>query len=412
MLKRLVNALRGSARLEVAGPFPERFLNLCAQGGIQFWGVAWLEPTRLRLTVARRDGGRARALGERAGCAVTPAGEAGAPAFLARFRRRYALLAGLTLSLAAVCVLSQFILTVEVEGNETVPTAEILTALRRQGLGVGTYGPGLDEESVGRRALMDLPGLAWLSVNLHGTRAQVLVREALTAPEPEDETQLGDIVARASGILTGVSPLSGEALVEPGDTVAEGDVLISGTVVLDAPQYSEKENLGTMEVRARGEVTARTWRTLTAAIPLEAPVKAYTGEARSRWTLTLFGRRFDFFGKGGISAPGYDKISRTWTLTLPGGREMPLALTRETCRAYALETAPLNREAARALLEAELYAALEETVGEGEILRAGFDAGEADGLLTVTLRAECAEEIGRFVPRTGPEESITNEAYE
>ena len=91
---------------------------------------------------------------------------------------------------------------------------------------------------------------------------------------------------------------------------------------------------------------------------------------------------------------------------------MPLALTRETCRAYALETAPLNREAARALLEAELYAALEETVGEGEILRAGFDAGEADGLLTVTLRAECAEEIGRFVPRTGPEESITNEAYE
>ena len=63
MLKRLVNALRGSARLEVAGPFPERFLNLCAQGGIQFWGVAWLEPTRLRLTVARRDGGRATALG-------------------------------------------------------------------------------------------------------------------------------------------------------------------------------------------------------------------------------------------------------------------------------------------------------------------------------------------------------------
>ena len=79
MLKRLVNALRGSARLEVAGPFPERFLNLCAQGGIQFWGVAWLEPTRLRLTVARRDGGRATALGERAGCAVTPAGEAAFP---------------------------------------------------------------------------------------------------------------------------------------------------------------------------------------------------------------------------------------------------------------------------------------------------------------------------------------------
>ena len=40
MLKRMVNALRGSVRLEVSGAFPERFLNLCAQRGIVFWNVA------------------------------------------------------------------------------------------------------------------------------------------------------------------------------------------------------------------------------------------------------------------------------------------------------------------------------------------------------------------------------------
>ena len=166
-----------------------------------------------------------------------------------------------------------------------------------------------------------------------------------------DGTELGDIVARASGIITGMDALSGEARFAVGDTVVEGDVLISGSVILDAPMYSERENLGTMEVRAQGQVYARTWRTLTAALPLEAPVKAYTGEEHSRWALTLFGRRIDFFGKSGISFPEYDKISRTWTLTLPGGREMPLALTRETCRAYTLESAPVETEAARALLE-------------------------------------------------------------
>ena len=41
MLLRLVNALRGSVRLEVEGAFPERFLNLCAQRGILFWNVEW-----------------------------------------------------------------------------------------------------------------------------------------------------------------------------------------------------------------------------------------------------------------------------------------------------------------------------------------------------------------------------------
>ena len=74
-------------------------------------------------------------------CTVTRAGQSGLLAFLGRFRRRYALLTGLALSLATVCVLSQFVLTVEVAGNQRVPTAVILSELRRQGLRPGAYGP-------------------------------------------------------------------------------------------------------------------------------------------------------------------------------------------------------------------------------------------------------------------------------
>ena len=43
-------------------------------------------------------------------------------------------------------------------------------------------------------------------------------------------------------------------------------------------------------------------------------------------------------------------------------------------------------------------AALEEAVGEGEVVSTRYEVREAEGLLTVTLRAECLEEIGRFVP--------------
>lgn len=289
MLKRMVNALRGSVRLEVSGAFPERFLNLCAQRGIVFWNVEWLEATRLRLTVTRQGSGPARALGDKVLCTVVPAEQSGVPFFLGRFRRRYALLVGLALSLTAVCVLSQFVLTIEVEGNEAVSTAEILTELRRQGLRPGVYGPGLDEGTISSAALLGLPELAWMSVNLHGTRAEVLVREAVPAPEVDDEEQVGSIVARSSGIVTHIEPLSGEALVAQGDTVLAGEVLISGAVTLDAPQYSELENLGQILVRAQGQVFARTWHTMTASIPLEAQVKSYTGEKASRWTLSILG---------------------------------------------------------------------------------------------------------------------------
>lgn len=398
MLRRLVNVLRGNVRLEVEGAFPERFLNLCAQRGILFWNVEWLETTRLRLTVTRLGSRQAMELGERVLCTVTPAARSGVPFFLARFKTRYAFWVGLALSLAAVCILSAFILTIEVKGNTTVSTAQILTELRRQGLSIGTFGPGLDERTVGNKVLLQIPELSWLSINLYGTRAEVLVREAVEAPEVVDASEHGSVVARASGIITKVEALTGEAVVKVGDTVLEGETLISGTIHLEGPAYSETPEIGQIQTRASGRVYARTWRTFAAKLPLEAQVKRYTGEEDSVWSVTVLGRRLEFFGKGGISFNRYDKISRTWTLTLPGGREMPLAVQRETCRAYETETLAVEPDAAQAMLEERLLEVLEEAVGEGEIVSADYTVEQKDGMLTVTLQAECREEIGKFVP--------------
>ena len=224
MLKRMVNALRGSVRLEVSGAFPERFLNLCAQRGIVFWNVEWLEATRLRLTVTRQGSGPARALGDKVLCTVVPAEQSGVPFFLGRFRRRYALLVGLALSLTAVCVLSQFVLTIEVEGNEAVSTAEILTELRRQGLRPGVYGPGLDEGTISSAALLGIAfikniygdvGMAPLmiigSVPLYNVMAVVIL--SFTNPEGAvlDRRMLGKTAAGILknpiilGILTGMA---------------------------------------------------------------------------------------------------------------------------------------------------------------------------------------------------------------
>lgn len=395
MLHGVINALRGKVELEAEGAFPERLLNLCAQRGVLFWNVEWLEPTRLRLTVTRQGSGPARALGEKVQCTVTPEGRSGVPFFLARFRRRYALLVGLALSLTAVCVLSQFILTVEVEGNQSVTTAEILTELRRQGLGVGAYGPGLDADEVGRRALMNLPGLSWLSVNLHGTRAEVLVRERSPSPTPRDETTPAHVVAAADGVLEEVEVLEGQALFREGQAVLAGEIVISGAVDLKEPQYAAVD-AGQRLVHARGEVWAVTHRTLAACIPLEAQVKVYTGEEERRWSLSLLGRSVNFFGKASISSSGYDKMTTTHILTLPGGREMPLVLVETEYRAYETAAAPVRADAARAMLEERLLERLTALIGaESSVLSTAFSAEEEDGMLTVTLTAQCREQIGR-----------------
>lgn len=396
-MQNIINFLRGSVRLEVTGAFPERFLNLCAQNGVAFWGVEWPEAGELRVTVARQDKAKAARLAERVLCELTVAGSRGAPAFLARFRRRYALLVGLALSLAAVCILSQFILTVEVSGNTAVPSAEILSGLRRLGVRPGSYGPGIDESMVGQQLLMQVPGLSWCAVNLKGTVAEVLVRESIKPPALAEWDTLGDVYAEAPGIVTHMEVLEGEAAVGEGSTVLAGDLLIAGNIHMEKPEYSNID-LGWRQVRAQGRVYARTWRTITAEIPMEAETKAYTGEEKQLWSLTILGQRVNFYGNAGISYARYDKINRVWTAELPGGREMPLSLACETVRAYEAAVVDVDRDAAEALLRVRLDEALRAEIGDGEVVSADYAAQVEGGKLIVTLTAECKEEIGKFVP--------------
>lgn len=396
--RQIINFMRGSVRLTVRGDFPERFLNLCAQDRVAFWNVDQPDSHTLYVTVAWPHRKGLEELAGRAGCAITQGAERGAPPFFLRFRKRYAFLVGLLLSLLTVCFLSRFVLVVEVEGNERVPAQTILAALQRQGLRPGVYGPSLDTRSATTQLLLELEDLSWATVNLHGIRAQVIVRESVERPQLVDETVLGDIVAKAPGLVTKIEPWAGDPMVAIGDTVVPGDVLIRGAVEMEPPEYSEKETRW-LEVRAMGKVEGRTWRTLEEAIPLTAPVKAYTGEERSGWSLTFLGKRVNFFQNSGISGGRYDKIRKSWSLTLPGGLVLPLSLCRETCRAYELTQQPIDLQAAQAMLEERLLARLAGLLGDtGTMEACSFTAREEDGLLIVTLTAECREELGRFAP--------------
>ena len=400
-MQKIINFFRGSVLYTVTGAFPERFLNLCAQNAVAFWGLEWLDDHTLRLCFARKDAKKARSLAEKVMCEAKAARRAGVPFFLAKFRRRYAFLAGLTLAAAAVCVLSRFILTIEVTGNCAVSTAVILSELNRQGVRVGSYGPSIDEKVVSQEALLRIPALSWMAVNLHGTRAEVIVREKVPKPDIVDRTVPSHVVSAATGIITHMEVLEGQPLFQEGDTVLAGEILISGVIDVPEPQYADTD-LGTRITHAMGNVWARTWRTLEARIPLEAQVKRYTGEEVTRYSLGILDRRLNFYGNSGISLDKYDKITSSHSLTLPGGRVMPLVLRVERYRGYATEPVALDAEAARTLLEERLLERLDGLVGEdGEVLRTDFTVREENGILVVTLLAECREQIGRVVEFEG-----------
>ena len=350
------------------------------------------------MTTRRHTLRRFLELAQKAGCQVEREASRGLPDFLGRFRTRYAFLAGLAFALCAVSFLSRFVLIVQVSGNERVPTAVILSQLRQLGVRPGAYGPGLDRRHLAQEALLQLEDLSWMAINLHGTRLEIIVRETIEMPKRLDESGYFDVAAEADGVVTHVEPELGDALVKEGDVVARGAVLISGTVTMEPPLYSELPPRY-FQTHARGRVWARTWRVLSAGIPVEAAVKDYSGAEKSVWSLNFLGRRIKIFGNTSISWPMYDKITTVRQVSLPGGEALPLSLSRETVREYAPRRVKVDQEAARQLLEERLREELNTLIGEdGEVESTRFSARVSGGQLEVTLTAQCLEEIGEERP--------------
>ena len=390
MLREIVNRLRGQTWVRVEAPFPERVLNLCSARGLAFWDLAWESETTFTCRLSRRDCGRLRrAMKNLEGSLTLVRGE-GVPFFLGRFRRRQALVLGLTVCALWVTVGSFFIWDFTVEGNETVTEEEILRALEKYGIGIGTLGLGLDTEDLRNHVLLEVPELSWITVNVSGCRATVQVRERIPVPELVSKREPTNVVARRAGLVLEVQALDGAACVLPGSSVTEGQLLISGV--------EDTETLGARVLTGMGTVEARTWYTLTARLPLTAPVKQYTGEEKTFYSLVIGTRRIKFFSNSGMEAGTYDKITTRDRLTF-FGLPLPLTLERETCRYYETEQAAVDITAAEAAAEQALTDYLHTLVDEyGAVSSTLCSSCQRDGSLEVTLAAECVEQIGRTVP--------------
>jgi len=389
-MKEAVNRLLGQVHIRVESAFPERVLNVCAARALAFWDLEWENAETFSCRISRVDFRTLRRCAEKLECRITVLRREGAPYFLRRFRSRPALVTGLVGCALALFLGSFFVWDFQITGNETVPAERILRALERQGVGLGSFGLSLDGEDIRNHVLLEIPELSWITVNVSGCRASVQVRERIVPPEAVDEKAPANVVARRPGLVLETRVLDGKACVLRGASVTEGQLLISGV--------ADTGTFGARMLPGMGSIRARTWYSLTANIPLTAAYKRYTGEEKTAVALILGKRRVKFFANSSIGEREYDKITKRtpWSVF---GMPLPVTWVTETYRFYETEPLARDRLQAEALGEQILTQHLRATVAPyGEIRSTLCSARERNGVLEVTLTAECVEEIGETVP--------------
>ncbi|MDR1065712.1 MAG: sporulation protein YqfD [Oscillospiraceae bacterium] len=395
-MQRALNLLRGIAHVEILCRYPERLLNLCASNDIELWNIERVgvvqQGVDVELRADMRVSGfrRLRGLSLGHGFELRRVARRGAPSAIKKLRRRYVLIAGLAMCALLTRALSLFVWDIRVLGNESVPDSRILEALKTLGFSYGSFGPGVRSEELANELILEIPELSWFAVNIRGSRADVLVRERIPKPEIVSRDTPSVVVAARSGVITKISVLEGTALVKPGDTVEKGGILVTG------------RDSGNSSGPALAEIQARTWYEFSACMPVKTTVKRFTGEKKRRRSLIIAGKKINLYFNSGILWSECDKIIDRRSLTLPGGASLPVALVTESYLRYEPVVTKQSRERAESILRAGLEARLRseldarlsaELVGGGDISAVAWESREDGGVMTVTLRAECSEQI-------------------
>lgn len=379
-MEQFLNYIRGNVRLRVKSKYPERFLNICAESGVEFWDME-RDGDELVFTTHYED---YRFLKSRENhYKIVSVKKSGTSFFLWRMRKRYALLLGMVICLSLSWISSLYIWEITVTGNETVSTGEILSQLGEIGVGIGTNRLTLSQDYISNQMLLRVPELCWITVNTHGSRAEVKVREEIPAPIMVDEEIPTLIYAKKAGIIEKMIVWEGAKNTAVGETVNAGDTLVTGAM--------ESLSSGTRYVHAIGDIYARTWYTKTFQIMNEVSIKEYTGEEKTRYALKFGDNRINLYFSGDVQMDKYDKTINAKKLTL-FGTVFPVGIITETYTEYRTETVPFSD--AEKFLQKHLTDSLEAEIDDGEIIWTDFAAEDQKGVVTVTMSAECLEQIG------------------
>ena len=299
IIKAVVNYIRGYVTITIEGFFIEKFLNICAKRKFKIWDTE-RDKQKASLNIGIKAFKNLRQIAKKTICRVKIKRRVGMPFLLKKYNTRKFFFTSTVVCFAVFYILSLFIWRVEVLGNEKVDKGEIFKNLKELGVEKGILKYKVDAKNVANSLMLRTNIFSWINIIIKGNVLRVYVCErTFSIPIiPKDEPC--DIVAVKDGLITSLLVKSGDEKVKVGDTVREGQILITGEIV------SAKEGVPKRFVHSNGSVKARTWYMREIIVNTKQNQALRTGESIKKYFLVLFDKRVCLLNKN-IKFLNYDK---------------------------------------------------------------------------------------------------------
>lgn len=317
----------------------------------------------------------------------------GVPLYFKKLISRSGIIVGAVIAILLTSLANAVLWDVRVEGNVTLSEIQVEEILADYGVLPGAFIRRLDIGTLQADIERENDDIAWISVNVIGTVAYVEVVEEENPPaEVEREGDGTNLVAERGGIVTGYELTAGDPIVIVGQTVREGELLVSGLY--------DSERFGYRAVEARGKVYARTEFDFEVEIPYEYTVREPKKNEICEISLIFFSFRKKFFKKGGFSGSEYDKIYSDIYIYNSKGITLPVGLSVVTVPTYRETKLGRTPTEASDLAYFEINRRILAALPDAELLRKSYESGENDEGTAYRLvcRVDCVTDIAKSVP--------------
>jgi len=290
---------------------------------------------------------------------------------------------------AGLYLLSSFVWTVEVEGNERLETEMLLSACEEMGLRPGAWKRSIDTEAVTNGLLLHFSDISWVSVGIKGTDATIRLAETIEKAEPIDRDTPCDMVASADGVIVQITAERGTPMVQPGDVVEKGDLLISSELLIGLEGEEQRREY----TAAEGTVLARIWQKLTEELPLQYEETVYSGVEKENRSIVISEKEVDIIHPDG--AGHWEKTLLEEKPLALGDFILPVGLRKEIWKEYEILEKTRTVDETKSILEENLRKKTETLVspyGKIEEIKITFeeyaDSVRAEAEVTLLERIE------------------------
>ena len=386
MLISLLRYIQGYLKIRVTGYSPERFLNLCKNKKIAVWG---LESRHNAYDMYIKVAGfrKLKPILRKTQTKVSILERFGLPFFFHRYRKRKLFFIGIFSCLLIIYSMTFFIWNIDLEGNQTITDDVLIEYLESEKIYHGMAKRKVDCEQIVKDIRKNFDEIIWVSASMEGTRLFISVKEnADTFVESEEEAVPSDIIADKTGTVVEIITRNGVPQVTVGSAVAQGDLLVSGTVdVLN----DAKEVVSQNYVVADADITLQTVVPYEDNIEKEYVRKVYTNKKRNLAYLKL-GKRTLQLGIQKNKFEHADMKTKEKQLQIGENFYLPIYVGTKKIYEYELETLEYTKEELETLLKKNFERYCEELDENNVIIldknfQITHDENGAKGAATLTL---------------------------